>query len=61
LLALLGAHHILHVSGIRVQGFIGRPRCGRKDNNEINLEDIGWQDVEWIHMAQNADQSWAFE
>jgi hypothetical protein len=38
-----------------MQDFIGRPRCRRKDNNKIDLEHTRWQDVDWIHMALNAD------
>jgi hypothetical protein len=26
----------------------------------MELEEIGWEGVDWIHMAQDTDQWWAF-
>jgi hypothetical protein len=40
LLALLGAHHILHISRIRVK---------------INIEEIVCEGVNWIYVAQDGD------
>jgi hypothetical protein len=34
----------------------GRPRRRWKDIVKIDLEEIGFQTVDWIHMAQNRDQ-----
>jgi hypothetical protein len=37
-----------------------RPRAkpGRRwvDNIKMNLREIGWDGVDWIHMVQNRDQ-----
>jgi hypothetical protein len=33
----------------------GRPRYGWEDNIRMNLSEIGWQRVDWIHLAQNKD------
>jgi hypothetical protein len=30
-----------------------------KNNIKMNLREIGWVGVEWIHQAQNRDQWWA--
>jgi hypothetical protein len=27
-----------------------------EDNIKIDLREIGWEDVDWIHLAQNRDQ-----
>jgi hypothetical protein len=32
-------------------------RC--KDNAEMDLREIGWGHVDWIHMARNRDYLWA--
>jgi hypothetical protein len=31
-----------------------------EDNTEIGLKDVGWEGVEWIHIAQDMDQWRAF-
>jgi hypothetical protein len=34
-----------------------RPRKhGTEDNIRVDLREIGWEDVDWIHMAQDRDQ-----
>ena len=35
------------------KGPLGRPRHRGEDDIEINLEKVGWGDVEWIDMAQD--------
>jgi hypothetical protein len=35
---------------------LGRPRRRWVDNIKMNLRDIGWDVVDWIHMAQDRDQ-----
>jgi hypothetical protein len=30
---------------------LGRPRHGLEDNIKMDLMEIGWESVEWIHMA----------
>jgi hypothetical protein len=38
----------------------GRPRRRWEDNSRMDLREIGWEDVDWIHLAQDRDQWWAF-
>jgi hypothetical protein len=33
----------------------GRPRRIWEDNIKIDLTGIGWEGVEWIHLAQDRD------
>jgi hypothetical protein len=35
---------------------IGRPAHRWKDNISVDFSDIGWEDVDWIHLAQDRDQ-----
>jgi hypothetical protein len=37
-----------------------RPRHRRKGNIGMDLRDIGWEGVDWIHLAQDRDQWQAF-
>jgi hypothetical protein len=30
---------------------IGRPRCRWEDNMRMNLSEIWWEGMEWIHLA----------
>jgi hypothetical protein len=30
---------------------LGKPRNRWKDNIKMNLKEIGWEDVDWIHIA----------
>jgi hypothetical protein len=30
----------------------GRPRCRGVDNIKMDLAEIGWGDVDWIHLPQ---------
>jgi hypothetical protein len=74
LLALLGAHHILHVSRIRVNKHLycirrillgkpdgkrslGRPSRKWEDNIKMDLQEVGFGVMGWIHLAQDRD-SW---
>jgi len=34
----------------------GRPRSRWEDNIRMDLREIGWDDVDWIRVAQNRDQ-----
>jgi hypothetical protein len=38
----------------------GRPTRGWEDNIRMYLREIGWEDVDWIHLAWNRDQWRAF-
>jgi hypothetical protein len=35
---------------------VGRPRRRWVDNIKMDLRDIGWDDADWIDMAQDRDQ-----
>jgi hypothetical protein len=38
---------------------LGRPRCMYVDNIKMDLIEIGWCDMDWIHLARDRDQ-WRF-
>jgi hypothetical protein len=35
---------------------LGRPRCRWEDNIRIDIREIVWEGVDWIHLAQDSDQ-----
>jgi hypothetical protein len=35
------------------------PRCRQEDNINRHIRQIGWSSTEWIHLAQDRDQSGA--
>jgi hypothetical protein len=35
---------------------LGRTRRRWRDNTKIDLREIGWKVVDWIHVAQDMDQ-----
>jgi hypothetical protein len=35
---------------------LGRPRRRWEDNIKMDLEDVGWDDVAWIDIAQDKDR-----
>jgi hypothetical protein len=35
---------------------IGRPRYRWEDNIRMELMEIGWEGVDWIHVVQDGDQ-----
>jgi hypothetical protein len=35
---------------------LGRPRCRWVDNIKIDLREIGWDRMHWIHLAHDRDQ-----
>jgi hypothetical protein len=35
-----------------------RPRCRWEDNLRVNLREIGWEGVDWMHL--DWDHWWAF-
>jgi hypothetical protein len=35
---------------------LGRPRCRWEDNIKMDLREIGFGDVDWIHWAQDRDR-----
>jgi hypothetical protein len=32
---------------------LGRPRCRWEDDTKIEIKEIRWEDVDWIHLAQD--------
>jgi hypothetical protein len=38
---------------------LGRPKRKWVDNVKMDLRETGWDDVDWIDMAQFRDQWWA--
>jgi hypothetical protein len=34
---------------------LGRPRRGWEDGIRMDIREIGWGSVEWIHLAQDRD------
>jgi hypothetical protein len=39
---------------------LGSPRCRWEDNTKLNLREIRIDGVNWIHLAQDKVQWWAF-
>jgi hypothetical protein len=35
---------------------LGRPRYRWQDNIRIDLKEIGWEGVDWIHLPQDGTQ-----
>jgi hypothetical protein len=38
------------------KGPLGRPRDRLKDNIRICLREIGWDSMDWIHLAQHREE-----
>jgi hypothetical protein len=38
---------------------LGRPRRRWEDNIRMDLKEIAWESVDWIHLTQDMDQWWA--
>jgi hypothetical protein len=34
---------------------LGRSRLEWEDNIKVELKEIGWEDLDWIHVAQDRD------
>jgi len=37
----------------------GRTRRRSEDNIEMDLKEISWEDVDWVHVAKDSDNLWA--
>jgi hypothetical protein len=35
---------------------LGKPRCRWEDNIRMDLRELGWDVVDWVHMTQDRDQ-----
>jgi hypothetical protein len=38
---------------------LGKPRYGWGNVIKMDLEEIGWENVDWSHLADERDQWWA--
>jgi hypothetical protein len=38
---------------------LGRPRHRWEDNIKMDLQEVGYGDIDWIELAQNRDRWWA--
>jgi hypothetical protein len=38
---------------------LGRQRNIWEDNTRMDLREIGWEGVDWTHLAQHREQWWA--
>jgi hypothetical protein len=45
---------------LTVSGPLRRPEHRWEDNIKMELGERGWKGVNWIHLAQNWEQWWAF-
>jgi hypothetical protein len=53
-----GAYNIL-VGGPEGRRPLGRPRRRWENNIKMDLREMGFGDVDWIHWAQDRDSWWA--
>jgi len=37
---------------------LGDPECRWEDKSEMEIKKIRWEDVDWIHLAQDRVQWW---
>jgi hypothetical protein len=53
-----GAHRVLvgRPDGMRP---LGRPKHRWKANIETDLQEVEWENMEWIDLAQDRDRLWA--
>jgi hypothetical protein len=35
---------------------VGRPKCKWEDNIKVDLREIGWNGMDWIHLTQDRDE-----
>jgi hypothetical protein len=54
-----GVHRVL-VGRPEGERLLGRPRCRWDDNIKLDLREIGIDEANWIWLAQDRVQWWAF-
>jgi hypothetical protein len=56
--ARMGVRGVYNILVGRPEGMrpLGRPRRRWEDNIKVNLGEIGFGDVDWIHLAQDRDR-----
>jgi hypothetical protein len=50
-----GAYRIL-VGRLNGRSLLGRPRRRWADNIKMELQEVGWESMDWIDMAQDRDR-----
>jgi hypothetical protein len=61
-----GAGRTYEAEEIRVQSFgtetgiergrpLAKPHPGREDNVQVDLKFVGWEGVDWIHVAESSE------
>jgi hypothetical protein len=54
---MIDEKYIRHFSlKTRRKDTFGRPRCRWEDNIRMDLREIGWEGVDWMHLAQDRDR-----
>jgi hypothetical protein len=48
------AGHVACMGGVRN---VYRILIGKRDNINMDLKNMGWEDVDWVYVAQDRDQS----
>jgi hypothetical protein len=43
-----------------VKSPLGRTRCRWEDNTKLDLQEVGYESMIWIELAQDRDRCWAF-
>jgi hypothetical protein len=38
---------------------LGRPRCRWEDNIKMDLQEVGWRNMDWFYLAQDWKRKWA--
>jgi hypothetical protein len=44
------------VGKLKGKRLLGRPRCRWENGIRMDLREIGWEDCEWVHLAQDRGQ-----
>jgi len=55
LLLHTGLHFVLQLQGLKV---LGRLWHRWEDNIRMDLWEIGWEGVDWIHLAEDSRDQW---
>jgi hypothetical protein len=53
---MLKAYNIIFVGKPEEKRPLGRPSRRWEDNIKMGLQEIGWDGVGWIHLAEDRDQ-----
>jgi len=52
----MGNVRIFQSGNLKGRNHLGRPRRRCESNIKMCIWEIGWEGVDWIHLAQDADQ-----